>query len=252
MDSKAYEAEVVAATLAQIAARELHDRDFAAFGKWKGAPVKCILDVGANRGQSVASLHAVFPAATIHSFEANPIFFPVLERVAEAVGDRCRVHRFGLGAGDGEFTLHVPWVGEMPFLEESSTVLDYYEKPWVAQKFAERGGLRLQQLTVAIRRGVDLGLAPQVVKIDVEGAENDVVEGLAATIRRSRPILLVENSDWHTVTASLAVHGYNPYRYEPDLGTIVPFHGATTNAFYLLYEHLRGFCSNVSLASTPM
>jgi len=244
MDSKAYEADAVAATLGQIARAELHDHDFAAFRKWNGAPVECILDVGANRGQSVASLHAVFPAAKIHSFEANPVFFPVLERVAETLRDRCQVHRFGLGMGDGELTLYVPWVGDVPFLEESSTVLDYYEKPWVAQKFAERGGLRLQQLTVAIRRGDDLGLAPQVVKIDVEGAENDVVGGLAVTIRRSRPMLLVENSDWHTVTATLATHGYRPYRYEPVAGAIVPFYGATTNTFYLLDEHLRGFSSS--------
>ena len=119
----------------------------------------------------------MFPAARIHSFEANPIFFPVLERVAETLRGRCQVHRFGLGMSDGELTLYVPWVGDIPFLEESSTVLDYYEKPWVAQKFADRAGLRLQQLTVAIRRGDDLGLAPQVVKIDVEGAENDVIAG---------------------------------------------------------------------------
>jgi hypothetical protein len=65
-------------------------------------------------------------------------------------------------------------------------------------------------------------------------------------------MLLVENSDWHSVTASLAAHGYNPYRYEPDLGTIVPFHGVTTNTFGLLYEHLRGFCSSVSLGSAQM
>lgn len=250
MDSKAFEAEAVAATLRQIARAELHDRDFAAFRRWKGAPVECILDVGANRGQSVASLHAVFPAARIHSFEANPIFFPVLERVAETLRGRCQVHRFGLGTSDGELTLYVPWAGDMPFLEESSTVLDYYEKPWIAQKYAERGSLRLQQLTVAIRRGDDLGLAPQVVKIDVEGAENDVVAGLVVTIRRSRPMLLVENSDWHNVTPSLAAHGYKPYRYEPDTGAIVPFHGATTNSFYLLDEHLRGFCSNASLGSS--
>lgn len=197
----------------------------------------------------MASLHAVFPAARIHSCEANPIVFPVLARVSETLRGRCQVNRFGLGMSDGEVTLYVPWVGDMPFLEESSTVLDYYEKPWVAQKFAERGGPRLQQLTVAIRRGGDLGLAPQVVKIGLEGAENAVVVGLAVTIRRSRPMLLVENSDWHNVTASLAAHGNKPYRYEPDAGAIVPFYGATTNAFCLLGEHLRGFGSNALLGS---
>jgi len=60
---------------------------------------------GANRGQSVAWLHAVFPAARIHSFEANPIFFAVLERVAETLLRGCQVHWFGLGVSDSELTL---------------------------------------------------------------------------------------------------------------------------------------------------
>src|SRR6202022_4141309 len=49
--------------------------DFAAFRLWKDLRVECIMDIGANRGQSLASLHTLFPDARIHSFEANPIFF---------------------------------------------------------------------------------------------------------------------------------------------------------------------------------
>jgi FkbM family methyltransferase len=241
VDSTAYESQAVSATLGQLARWELHDPDFAAFRKWKGTPVDCILDVGANRGQSLASLHSIFPAANVHSFEANPLFFTVLERVADTLQGRCKVHRFGLGNADGQLTLYVPWVGDQPFLEESSTLLDYYQKPWVAQKFAERGGLRLQELSVEIRRGDDLGLDPQIIKLDVEGTENVVVAGLTETIRRSRPLLMVENSDWHNVTASLAQLGYKPYRYEADAEVLVPFYGTTTNSFYLLDEHLTGF-----------
>jgi hypothetical protein len=129
----------------------------------------------------------------------------------------------------------------VPYLEESSTLRSYYESPWVAQKFAERGGLALEEHKAQIRRGDDLGLRPQVVKVDVEGAEKLVIRGLEETIRIARPILLVENSDWHGVTELLGSHGYLPYRYDAQSNRLSPMHGTSTNCFYLLPEHARGF-----------
>jgi FkbM family methyltransferase len=226
------------ATLGQVAAREVHDEDFKAFARLPGLRVDCILDIGGNRGQSVASLNAVFPRAHIHCFEANSMFFPVLDEVARALEGRCVVHRYGLGRSAGTFSFYVPWAGGQPWLEESSTKLEYYENPWVAKKFEERGGLELQELTAEIRVGDELALEPQLVKIDVEGAENDVILGLSATIRRARPILLVENSDWPRVTQTLAQLGYRPYRFDTASG-LVPFFGETTNTFYLHDEAHR-------------
>lgn len=71
MGSADYVALAISETLDQLARGVLHDQDFAAFRTWKGAPIRCIMDVGANRGQSLASLHAVLPDAHIYSFEAN-------------------------------------------------------------------------------------------------------------------------------------------------------------------------------------
>jgi hypothetical protein len=102
---------------------------------------------------------------------------------------------------------------------------------------------------VAIWRGDDLGLAPQVVKIDVEGAENDVIAGLAATIRRSRPMPLVENSDRHSCHRLLAAHGYKPYRYEPDVGAIVPLPRGDDECLLPTGRAPARFSSNPSLES---
>jgi FkbM family methyltransferase len=233
LDVTAFCRDAVEATLAQLRRGELHDGDFAAFRLWKDLRVECIMDIGANRGQSLASLHTLFPDARIHSFEANPIFFEMLESVAASLGDHCRIHRHGLGKEDGTLNLYVPWAGNQPFLEESSTHLEYFDKPWVSHKFVERGGLQLQKVSATIRRGDELGLVPQVMKIDVEGAEHDVIAGLARTIQHAKPILLVENSDYHRVTATLAGFGYRPFRYDPFGGRMVPFFGETTNTFYL-------------------
>lgn len=235
-----YATQVTEETLDQLARSVLHDPEFSAFRAWKGS-AECILDVGANRGQSLASLRSIFPAATIHCFEANPVFFPVLDRMAMETS--CCVHRFGLGANEEQVPFYVPWVGETPVLEEATTVRSYFDKPWVAQRFAERGGLRLEVMGVEIRRGDSLGLRPQIVKIDVEGAEHAVIVGLMETIRESHPILLVENSDYENVTPTLASLGYAPYRHQGDRydGWLVPMSGHPTNSFYLRDEHLAGF-----------
>jgi hypothetical protein len=123
--------------------------------------------------------------------------------------------------------------GGRPWLEESSTRLAYYELPWVEKKFAERGDLVLQEVSAQIRDGDSLRLDPQVIKVDVEGAENEVLLGLAETIQRCQPLLLVENSDWHHVTKTLGALGYRPYRWDAEARRLVEFTGATTNTFYL-------------------
>lgn len=244
-DATVFVRDAAAVTISQLEKGTVHDADFEAFRCIDASNVACILDIGANRGQSIASFRKIFPRARVHSFEANPILIPVLEEVARAAGELSTIHPYGLGPADGTFTLHVPWSGGRPWLEESSLVPEYFEKPWVAQKFVDRGGLELQSVAATIRHGDALGLSPQVVKVDVEGAENEVILGLVQTLGRCKPLLLVENSDWHRVTATLSGMGYLPFRWVAETGRLVPFHGATTNTLYL---HQQAHAALVSSA----
>jgi len=75
--------------------------------------------------------------------------------------------------------------------------------------------------------------APDIIKVDVEGAEASVMRGLRETIAEFHPALLVENSDWHGVTAILDQLGYRPFRYDPEGHKLIPFSGTTANTFYL-------------------
>ena len=230
MENQVFADNALQETLRQYSSGQLHDDEFAGFRRIS-APTRLILDVGANRGQSIATLKILFPDAIIHSFEANPLYGAVLKGLQTFFHGTVHAHGFGLGSQDATIPLYVPWVFDTPFLEESSTRLDYYEKPWVAEKFRERGGLRLEKHLVDIRRGDDLELAPDVIKIDVEGAEHDVLIGLRETVLRHTPTLFVENSDWNNVTSYLSDLGYSPYRWVGD--ELVPFYGTTTNTFYL-------------------
>jgi FkbM family methyltransferase len=232
-DAADFAREALQETLNLASGELMHDDDFDAFREWCGPRVQCILDIGANRGQSIVGLHRAFPDARIHSFEANPLYHPLLAEVVSRLGVDGVIHPYGLGDRNGELSLYVPWAGGRPWLEESSTLRENFEKPWVAERFAQRGGLTLQPLVASIRCGDELELEPQVVKIDVEGAESLVIRGLEKTLRRCRPVLLVENSDYKQVTRLLAEWDFHPHRWDAVARRLVPFHGEPVNTFYV-------------------
>jgi FkbM family methyltransferase len=225
-------AEGLRATLDQIRTNTVHEDDFNGFRLLAPGSIGLIMDIGANRGQSIASLKAIFPNAVIHAFEANPMFFAGLEELRRLFPQSLVVHRHGLGRTRSTVQFFIPWVGSTPYLEESSTRRDYFDKPWVVEKFRSRGELRFDEIQVEVRPGDEMELDPEIIKIDVEGAEHDVLVGLRETLQRARPTLLVENSDWGSVTAFLDNLDYVPFRWEGNAGRFVPFHGETTNTFY--------------------
>jgi FkbM family methyltransferase len=80
-----------------------------------------------------------------------------------------------------------------------------------------------------------LGLAAcHVLKIDVEGFEIQVVRGAAATIRKHRPLLYVENdrpAHQQELISLIAGLGYRLYWHTPRLMRPDNFNGCTENVF---------------------
>jgi hypothetical protein len=57
-----------------------------------------------------------------------------------------------------------------------------------------------------------VGLAPSVVKIDVEGSELAVVAGMQRTLERHRPVLLVEVNEASARELAGKLDGYSGFR----------------------------------------
>lgn len=215
--------------------KEVHDTDF--YGFTLGSRrINTILDIGANLGQSIISFRILFPEATIHSYEANPILIGKLNSLASEVPGNIEINPYGLADKGGSFYLNIPYSNGEAFIEEASITDSYYELPWVKQKFLERGGLtRLEKVKCDLRVGDELKLSPDLIKVDVEGAESMVLRGLKRTIERSKPIIMVENSDWHNVSTIMKSLGYVARRYDHDENKLLPMNGPTTNTFYIYH-----------------
>ncbi len=76
----------------------------------------------------------------------------------------------------------------------------------------QTGGVRRTILvpTVPLDSLISQIPSPNFVKIDVEGAENLVFEGMKRVLREARPTILCEvfNANWEAVSTNLLAHGY--------------------------------------------
>ena len=141
-----------------------------------------IVDVGANVGIYSLVAKAVNPAATVCAFEPVPRFFQRLVANCErnALDVRCFDH--ALSDRDGEATLWDLAAHHHYHASLSRSDMAAHSGP-VERRVVAR--TLASVLTEGNIDGVDL------VKIDVEGWEPEVIEGMGALLR-NRPTILVE------------------------------------------------------------
>jgi FkbM family methyltransferase len=152
-------------------------------------------DVGANVGYLAQQLaRPPFKLGAIELFEPNPTALLTLQSLF--AGHRfATVHPVALGARNETLVLKVAPRGT----PEGSLVREV------------AGGV---PVSIPVRRGDDYRAEkslppPDFIKIDVEGFEPQVIEGLADTIRAHRPLILIEHI-WlnDEEVRALLPHGY--------------------------------------------
>jgi FkbM family methyltransferase len=133
------------------------------------------VDIGANVGNHSLYVARYLQPAAIIPFEPNPLAFKLLRTNVHLNGftDLFDLRHLGLGVSSKA---------------ASGYAMQKREKNLGGAKMLEGEG------DIDVRPGDDLlrGVAPSMIKIDVEGMEMDVLEGLEATITTHAPTLMVE------------------------------------------------------------
>jgi FkbM family methyltransferase len=185
-----------------------------------------LYDVGANLGFfSLLGARLVGPNGSVYAFEAAPDNARAIERNVELNAlPVVTVIQKAVSSGAGRGRLQVVDDQSWSKLEE------FGEHP-----FTERViDVELISLDDAVAAGQIR--PPTVVKIDVEGAEIAVLEGMRRTIEEHRPAVICELHDTHRefVTA-MSAHGYRLINLE---GTIpLQEEGASAHALALPSLH---------------
>lgn len=171
----------------------VHERDFSAIALLNRSDDDLFIDIGANRGQSILSIRHYRPDVRLACFEPNPVMFGWLLRHFGR-DPRIRLFNFGLAAEADRLTLTVPsyrgflYDGVATFSKE--TVFEYMSAKRI---FGFDPSLLSVQEFVCETRPLDsFDLRPTFIKIDVEGFEHEVIAGGMQTLRRCRPVLMVE------------------------------------------------------------
>lgn len=140
-----------------------------------------VYDVGSNIGCTTILFGNL--ARHVESFEPSPTTFKILERnvIASSLSN-INVHNYGLGSVDESLTLTFS-----PFNRSGAFVSDLTQAS---------AGHTVE--SIEIRRGdtFPIDRDPDFIKIDVEGYEKNVIEGLRNVINRSQPIVVLELNHW--------------------------------------------------------
>jgi FkbM family methyltransferase len=176
------------------------------------------VDVGANIGQTLLKVKMADRHRAYFGFEPNPVAVAYLQQLsARNRFTHTTIFPIGLSDHTAVVTLFLK-----DDVDPSASIVAGFRRP---ERYSMSRG-------VAVHRGDDVlgqigDLRVGVLKIDVEGAELDVIAGCARTITRDQPIIICEvlpvydptteagrlrRSRQQTLSALLAKLGYEIYR----------------------------------------
>lgn len=206
------------------------DADLIALAQHHVVPGATVWDVGSNVGTFfVAAAHMAGSTGRVVAVEADPWLASLLDRTSQLEAHRNKSMHVLCAAAAGAF-------GIAEFL--------IAERGRASNALAEAGG-RNQMGGVRFRRPVttipldhllETYPAPTLVKIDVEGAEEMVLDGMTKVLTEARPKVYMEigGEQFDAITLRMAGHRYQCCR--PD-GTPVDRH-CSENYLFLPAEHV--------------
>ena len=136
-----------------------------------------IIDAGANIGASVVWFSQVFPESHIVAFEPDVNNFELLKRNTEGLD--VELHNAAIGPIDGNVSIQDPGEGEWGY----------------RTKVDVDGGCAMVGLDRIFSAKLKDKFEPYIVKIDIEGAEDELFSDSTEWIDRT-PIIIIELHDW--------------------------------------------------------
>ncbi len=182
-------------------------------------PGHVCVDAGANLGYfSLIMAELTGGGGQVHAFEPNPRLASLLARSLDinGFGGRSRIHRLALADRAGEASFKVPTGEPMNGYVAGDEDHDG-EAPYIDDS---------REYRVPLARLDSLGIMPDFIKIDVEGAEEALWRGMAGILAARRPLtVLIEfvadrYGDPERFVADILRHGFALSRLTYDDGVV--------------------------------
>ncbi len=191
------------------------DPDFQCLARIEFAPDEVMVDIGANRGQSIDAMRLYHPGQPIVAFEPNPrLAVKLRSRLQD--DDKLVIHNVGLGDTAGEFTLYIPCYNGQEFDSEGALAFGERQLRQIRENIIGFDKTRLNYKTIRCQVWeLDrFKLKPRFIKIDTAGFELSILDGAVETIHAHHPILLIANTSPREVIELLEPMGYGEFHYD--------------------------------------
>jgi FkbM family methyltransferase len=173
-----------------------HDKSYLAIRHFVAIkPTGLFLDIGANDGISALSFRRFSKDYNILSLEPNPALEGALKRV-QARDPKFEYRMLGAGDREAQTQFFVPSYHGIVLHTFSGTSHDAVSHA-VAVNFGERIArhIRMDVFNADIILADQLNVRPAIIKIDAEGFDLQVLQGLRHTIISARPFIIIEVSE---------------------------------------------------------
>ena len=172
------------------------------------------LDIGGASGQTVAAMRFYSESARILSFEPNCFYVAKMRRRFRDDPGVC-VQPIALSSREGRFSLFIPVYKCCAFPDLGTSERDRAAN-WLANRIRSYNpdDLMVLELSCESRRLDGLSIEPELIKIDCRCDTTDILLGALETVRKHRPVLVVENAlIGNSVLEQLASAGYGAFCY---------------------------------------
>ena len=152
------------------------------------------IDVGVYRG--VYSYEMSKYSEKVHSFEPNPIIFKYINKNLKKFIKNIHLYNFALSNQNKTMNLKIPIRNS----NSNKEIFEEYYEMGKATIHNENNFENYENFEIQTKKIDELNFDNKIsfIKIDVEGHELEVIEGAKNTIKRDKPVLLVEIEKQYT------------------------------------------------------
>lgn len=171
-----------------------HEKDYFALKKiFKFKTNGLFLDVGGNIGLSTIGFRKLGFSNKILIFEPDIYCYMKLKKLKKKISN-IKIFNFGLGFKNSKRFLYQAFFFNIKFHFLSSFKKNYLKKTIHEFYGFFRFFFNIKKTLYYIKRFDELNIREKVsfVKIDVEGFDHHVVQGMYKTIKKNKPVILVE------------------------------------------------------------
>lgn len=174
---------------------------------------KCFVDVGAHLGWYTCLAAKHMPSGSVYSFEMDDLTFALLE-MNIAINNLANVNVYNMAVSDSSDVVRYEREIKRPS-PERRLMLDTKD-----EKSAGSVSVNSVMLDDFLKRN---GVVPDLIKVDVEGAEMNVLLGMRQILHDEKPILFLEihppnlhyfNTSTSAILSLLIENGYRVFEIE--------------------------------------